>query len=191
MFRTTFFAAISVLSACSASVAQVEECEMYTKFETASEQQAWWPINDGVMGGLSSGGPRFEDGNMVFQGIINTNGGGFSSIRSGVEQGALASSSGIKMRVRSDGRAYKLTLRSNAAWRGRRVSFQAPIPQTSPGEWTEVEIPFPDLKGTIFGRPVRGAKFDKSRVVELGIIIADGQDGPFRLDIDWIADCAI
>jgi len=49
-------------------------------------------------------------------------------------------------------------------WRGRRVSFQAPIPQIKPGEWGEVIVPFSSLGGTIFGRSVRGAKFDRAAV---------------------------
>jgi hypothetical protein len=99
---------------------------MKIDFDTSAEIRAWRAVNDGVMGGLSSGGPRFDNGQMIFQGVINTNGGGFSSVRSSVPRGALSKSSGIKLRVRTDGRNYKLTLRSSAAWRGRRVSFQAP-----------------------------------------------------------------
>ena len=164
---------------------------MKIDFDTSAETRAWRAVNDGVMGGLSSGGPRFDNGQMIFQGVINTNGGGFSSVRSSVPKGALSNASGIKLRVRTDGRDYKLTLRSSAAWRGRRVSFQAPIPPSKAGEWTEVSVPFSDLRGTIFGRAVRGAEFDKDAVVELGIILADGRDGPFRLDVDWITNCDI
>ena len=164
---------------------------MKIDFDTSAEIRAWRAVNDGVMGGLSSGGPRFENGQMIFQGVINTNGGGFSSVRSTVPKGALSNASGIRLRVRTDGRDYKLTLRSSAAWRGRRVSFQAPIPPSKAGEWTEVSVPFSDLRGTIFGRAVRGAEFDKDAVVELGIILADGRDGPFRLDVDWITNCDI
>ena len=164
---------------------------MYMNFDTTEEAPQWYAVNDGVMGGLSSGGPRFDKGVMVFEGVINTNGGGFSSLRSAVQEGALAEAEGIKLRVRSDGRTYKLTLRSNSVWRGRRVSFQAPIPQSTLGEWAEVMVPFSELRGTIFGRNVRGAIFDKSAVVELGIILADGQDGPFRLDVDWVKSCVL
>lgn len=189
MLRSSFITSAISMMFIFAAPEEVKACDMYMNFETSSETQAWRAVNDGVMGGLSSGGPRFENGHMVFQGIINTNGGGFSSIRSYVPKGALSGASGVKLRVKSDGRDYKLTLRSNASWRGRRVSFQAPIPRSKAGEWAEVYVPFSDLRGTIFGRNVRGARFDKEAVVELGIILADGQDGPFRLDVDWIAKC--
>lgn len=162
---------------------------MYTNFETVSQTQIWRAVNDGVMGGLSSGSPYFQDGIMIFRGVINTNGGGFSSVRSPVEEGALKEADGVKVRLRSDGRAYKLTFRSDAVWRGRRISFQAPLPTTTAGEWAEVVVPFSALRGSLFGRPVSGAKFNKEAVTELGFILADGQDGPFRLDVDWIASC--
>lgn len=38
----------------------------------------WRPQVDGVMGGRSTGEIRFDDGAMVFSGVININGGGFS-----------------------------------------------------------------------------------------------------------------
>ena len=189
MLRLGLIALAISMMFTSAASDEIKACDMYMNFETSSETQAWRAVNDGVMGGLSSGGPRFENGHMVFQGVINTNGGGFSSVRSSVPEGALSNASGINLRVRSDGRDYKLTLRSSAAWRGRRVSFQAPIPRSEVGEWAEVSVPFSELQGTIFGRNVRGARFDKDAVFELGIILADGKDGPFRLDVDWIAKC--
>ena len=190
MIRLFFITLIIWIMLALTATAQMRVCSMYTSFETTSEARKWRAINDGVMGGLSSGGPRFENGHMVFEGVINTNGGGFSSLRSPVQDGALADASGVKLRVRSDGRAYKLTLRSDAVWRGRRVSFQAPIPRTEAGRWAEVTVPFSELRGTMFGRSVPGAKFDRNEVVEMGILIADGRDGPFRLDVEWIADCA-
>jgi len=163
---------------------------MQTTFETSAEARVWRAVNDGVMGGLSLGGARFENGHMIFEGIINTNGGGFSSVRSSMKPGALTTADGFKLRVKSDGREYKLNLRSDATWRGRRISFQAPIPRTKSGEWAEVTVLFFELQGSLFGRAVRGAIFNKEEVIELGIILADGKDGPFLLEVDWIAQCS-
>ena len=191
MLKQFLYASALFLASCSNAAAQwdMKGCNMYVNFETAKEAQAWRAVNDGVMGGLSSGGPSFENGHMVFEGVINTNGGGFSSLRSPVEARALAEASGLKMRIKSDGREYKATLRTNMTYRGRLISFQATIPQTPKEKWAEVIVPFAGLRGSIFGRPLRGASFEKGEVRELGIILADGQDGPFRLEVDWIADC--
>lgn len=168
---------------------QQKACDMYVNFEASEEIRSWRSVNDGVMGGLSSGGAEFDNGIMIFEGVINTNGGGFSSLRSSVAEGALSEADGVKLRLRSDGRAYKMTFRTNVAYRRRLISFQAPIPQTPKGQWGEVDVSFSGLKASIFGRALRGAKFERAEVTEMGLILADGQDGPFRLEVDWMADC--
>lgn len=154
--------------------------------ETARQ---WRAVNDGVMGGLSSGGPSMGDGHMVFSGTINTNGGGFSSIRTRVEPGALSGADGVRLTIRSDGRDYKLTFRTSERWRGRSVSYQAPIPNPPSGQWGEVFVPFADLDTSVFGRRVRAGAFEPGDVREMGIILADGRDGPFRLEIERL-ECA-
>lgn len=164
---------------------------MNISFNSPESTRAWQAVNDGVMGGRSSGGPTFDRGVMLFQGVINTNGGGFSSVRAGLQDGILAGQSAIKMRVKSDGREYKLTLRSDAFYRGRSVAFQAPLPQTPAGEWAEVTVPFLDLTPSVFGRPLRGPRFEPSEARSVGIILADGQDGPFTLEIDWLKSCKL
>ncbi|WP_051279712.1 CIA30 family protein [Hellea balneolensis] len=193
MLKQTLYAVALLLSACTQAEAKndiLKECKMHVDFETSEQVKQWRAVNDGVMGGKSSGGPRFEEGQMVFEGVINTNGGGFSSVRRPVTQGVLAESDGLKLRIKSDGRGYKVTMRTNIAYRGRLVSFQAPIPETQAHEWEEVEVSFETLSASIFGRPVRGAEFDPSEVSELGLILADGRDGPFRLNVKWIKNCA-
>jgi len=165
-----------------------ENCPMEIDFKTSSEPN-WRPVNDGVMGGLSSGGPKFEDGHMVFSGVINTNGGGFSSVRAPMDSKSLKNANGLRLKLKSDGRAYKVTFRTDARYGWRQVSFQAPITSPARGEWAEVYVPFADLRASVFGRPIRGAEFNKHKVEEIGIILADGRDGPFSLTIDWIKGC--
>lgn len=162
---------------------------MRVTFDDPELQSVWRPVNDGVMGGRSSGGPRFEDDRMIFEGVINTNGGGFSSVRAPVLRGYLADMSALKLRVKSDGRGYKLTLRTSMTFRGRSVAFQAPIPKTTPGDWVEVSLPFSDLEASIFGRPIGDVPFDAADVRTIGIILSDGQDGPFKLELDWLEAC--
>lgn len=164
-------------------------CSMKIDFENPSTSQSWRTVNDGVMGGQSLGGPSFENGIMVFEGRINTDGGGFSSVRTDVDPGSLGDASGLNLRVKSDGRSYKVTLRTDARYRNRPIAFQVEIPPSKIGQWENVRVPFEGLKASLFGRRVIGAKFDKTQVNEIGIILADGQDGPFRLEIDTIESC--
>ncbi len=170
---------------------QAQDCNMQITFDNPEVNKKWRIVNDGVMGGLSSGGPRFENDRMIFEGVINTNGGGFSSVRLDVQQGLLRQASGVSLRVKSDGRAYKVSFRTNARYRGRPVSFQAQIPNTPRGEWADVNVSFEDLRASLFGRPISGAVFEASEIWELGIILADGQDGPFRLEVDTLSDCRV
>jgi len=162
---------------------------MRIDFGTGDNIGRWRAVNDGVMGGKSSGGPTISDSFMVFEGIINTNGGGFSSVRRPMELGLLSNSHGFRLKLRSDGRQYKMTFRSDAFYRGRNISFQAPIPTTPAGEWAEVTLPFSGLKASLFGRPIYGAQFNKDQIREIGFILADGQDGPFRIDIRRVEAC--
>ena len=159
---------------------------MIIDFENPRSVNDWKAVNDGVMGGRSRGGPSFENGYMVFEGRINTDGGGFSSVRTDIDRGSLESSSGLKLRVRSDGRAYKVTLRTDARYRNRPIAFQAEIPPTTVDEWESVSFPFDGLEASLFGRRIFGAEFDSAQANQLGIILADGQDGPFRLEVKAI-----
>ncbi len=191
-FLTTFSAFV-LLASPGLTQAQAKTmtdgCDMNIDFRTETVAQQWRAINDGVMGGLSSGGPNFDKGHMTFSGVINTNGGGFSSVRASAKPGELTDTEGLALRVKSDGRGYKVTMRTNATYGWRRISFQAPINAQNTGEWETVNISYDDLRASIFGRPIRGATFDKSEVVEIGIILSDGQDGPFSLEIASIKAC--
>lgn len=155
-------------------------------FDSRTEMGLWRAINDGVMGGRSSGGPEFDNGNLVFSGNINTNGGGFSSIRRFVDDGVLAGAQSVTLRVKSDGRGYNLRFRTNVAYRGRRIAFQKPIEVKQPGQWETITVTLDDMRASLFGRTVYGADFVPADVIETGIILADGQDGPFKIEIDWM-----
>lgn len=188
-----FFSLLTV--SCAAGEVQPTEKDrpMEIVFNSDQSVSAWRSINDGVMGGRSSGSVRFDpsskngEGALIFQGVINTNGGGFASVRLPVSPGMLDEKAVIKLRIKSDARAYKLTFRTNARARWRPVSFQALIPSTKKGEWAEVSIPLKGLAASVFGRPVSGARFEKANVREIGIILADGLDGPFKLEMSALS----
>lgn len=162
---------------------------MRIDFVEKDAAEYWRVINDNVMGGRSLGGLTFENNTMVFAGSINTNGGGFSSVRARIETGSLADTKALILRLKPDGRSYKVSLRTNALYRGRSVAFQALIPASEAGQWATVKIPYTDFTASLFGRPLSGTEFNKSEAQSIGFIIADDQDGPFRLDVEWIESC--
>ena len=67
-------------------------------------EPGWYVVNDNVMGGRSDGDFRIEEGELHFAGRTNTDGGGFSSIRTDAVELDLAEYDGIRLRVKGDGR---------------------------------------------------------------------------------------
>jgi monofunctional biosynthetic peptidoglycan transglycosylase len=146
----------------------------------------WFIVNDGVMGGRSySALENGDEGQAVFEGYLSLeNNGGFASVRTGVPDSALAGASSVFLRVRGDGKRYQLRLRPRG--RSREVAFAAGF-DTTAGRWKTVELPLDSFEPTFRGyRPPGVGPLDPSQVVQVGIMITDKQEGPFRLEIDWI-----
>jgi hypothetical protein len=164
-------------------------CQRLTDFSSAELNQRWSVVNDNVMGGRSLGRLAFDAGILIFEGEIDTDGGGFSSLRFPLEPKALVEHDRIEFRARPDGRSYMVTFDDNLASRDRRVSHRAPIEFQARGEWQTVSVAFDDLFPAIFGRPIDDLAFRKDLASRMGLMISDGIDGPFRLEIDWIDLC--
>jgi hypothetical protein len=151
-------------------------------FDRADEAE-WDVVNDGVMGGRSAGFVAVEQGTLRFTGTLVTQGGGFTSVRArrAVD---LTGQLGIELRVRGSGRQFEVELDDGERAYGRTVSRRAPFATSA--EWTLVRVPFRALRSTIFGREVNAAPIDVSRIRGLGLYMADGQDGSFRLEVDFV-----
>jgi hypothetical protein len=136
--------------------------------------------NDNVMGGRSQGGFEQTPGELIFAGSTNTNGGGFSSIRTQPFELDLSSHDGIRLRVKGDGRRYTWQLQTNARYRGGQVSYWAEF-DTRADEWSTVDIPFASFYPQFRGFKLDGPELDPGQITELGLYIYDNQDGPFEL----------
>lgn len=155
-------------------------------FSGAANEPGWTAVNDGVMGGVSRGGAKLVDGSLHFRGILSLeNNGGFSSIRSGGATRDLSAATAIVLRVKGDGRTYRLQLATNAQYRRSRISYQAEFP-TRRAEWTEARVPLAALVPMFRGQTLSGPPLDLSRIEEIGLSLADGNPGAFALEIDWI-----
>ena len=73
--------------------------------------------------------------------------------------------------------------------RDRRVSHRAPIEFAAAGEWQTVSVSFDSLFPAIFGQPIDDLPFREDLATRMGVMISDGVDGAFRLEIDWIDLC--
>lgn len=153
---------------------------------TAGTVADWAIVNDGVMGGLSIS--EFVDsgaGFAVFRGDLSLeNNGGFASVRGIVPIGAMESHRGLALRVRGDGRSYQVRLRTNRRFDG--VAYMAEF-TTQAGTWQTIEIPFEAFEATYRGRKPSGTPdLVPGEVRQLGLLIGDKVEGPFRLDVEWI-----
>jgi NADH dehydrogenase [ubiquinone] 1 alpha subcomplex assembly factor 1 len=166
------------------------ECSVIADLADASEVAEWAAVNDGVMGGRSSGGPAYADGALLFEGAINTNGGGFSSIRRDLPEGRLTGADGVLVRLKTDGRTYRFTLRTAARYRGRSIAYQADLPVQEAGVWSQVFVAFADFRPSVFGQRVPAPPVDPDTAWSIGFIIADGKDGPFSMQVQAIEACA-
>lgn len=173
----------------SAATTSSSACERVTNFDNGD---GWVVVNDGVMGGGSVGMTEFTDSTLQFTGEVVTAGGGFTSVRLQLFDAELADSDSIALRVRADERTYGLTL-EDAAQTGRRaVSHRADLTIDGPADgdgWQIVDVSYDDLRPSIFGQPLDAPPFDPDQATEIGIIISDGIDGDFALEVDWIDSC--
>ena len=142
----------------------------------------WITVNDNVMGGRSEGGFSFKKKRLIFSGTTNTNGGGFSSIRTNPSDFSLGDKEGLHIRYKGDGRTYKLGVRME----GKSVSYRSNF--TSGNGWQEVRIPFDEMDVSWRGRPLSKDEHPliKSKIRSIEFMIYDKQDGPFKLQVDWI-----
>ncbi len=153
-----------------------------TDFTPDSADLGWFVVNDNVMGGRSEGTFEVREGTLVFSGRTNTDGGGFSSIRTQTTQLDLSCQSGIRLHVRGDGRRYTWRLTTAARWRGRLVSYWADF-ETRQDEWITVDIPFDRFVPRFRGFELDGPQLDPGRISGMGLMIYDRQDGPFELHL--------
>ena len=152
-------------------------------FGFAATEAPWVAVNDGVMGGVSSGSMVVKSGVATFAGRVRTeNNGGFASVQSNTGVvGVSAQQSGFVARVRGDGRAYQFTVDTADGWFWARID----PPKRS---WTTIHIPFATLTPrTRFGELMKRAAFDGSPSVKsVGLLIANKRAEYFSLAIDWI-----
>ena len=113
--------------------------------------RVWGELNDVVMGGRSEAFativtiPKAQGGSCAkLSGYVEGEGGGFASVRTRDFETPLdlEAYDGVRLRVRGDGRRYKLILRDTDDFFA--LSWHAGF-DTVENEWVDVEVPFEDL----------------------------------------------
>lgn len=152
-------------------------------FSAPEEAARWRSVDDVVMGGASRGGLRpTGHGTCLFSGTLSLEGGGgFASVRTSGRELGLAGARALVLRFRGDGRTYQLRLRQDEAEDG---SGYGAAFATEPGVWSEHAFEPADFRPVRRGRVMPGMPpLDLARVRGLGLLLADGRPGPFRLEL--------
>ena len=160
--------------------------QMILDFSDAHTTGEWQAVDDRIMGGSSQSTPEHVAGTgLRFAGTVSlANNGGFASIRCRSGQWDLRRYAGLKLRLHGDGKTYKLSLRTDHFFDG--ISYQTAF-ATDRDVWQEIKLPFAGFTPTHHGVKLKTvAPLDASSITSFGLFIADGQEGPFRLDVAWI-----
>jgi monofunctional biosynthetic peptidoglycan transglycosylase len=155
-------------------------------FVDASTAERWLIVNDNVMGGISKGeASPADDSCLLFSGSISLeNNGGFASIRSQPTDFDLIGFSGIRIRVKGDGRTYQFRLRRDRNLDGIAFKYEF---ETIENKWIEVELTFAAFVPTFRGRILTDVEpLDPADIRQLGFLIADKKAGPYKLVVDKI-----
>ena len=135
-------------------------------------------VNDDVMGGRSDSRFLIDPEGVIFEGMVSLeNNGGFASVRCPVSFARDAS--GLQLTTRGDGKQYQLIIRTEA-------STRAPIYKSnfaSSKDWKTHQFTPEDFDAAFRGRPVDAKPLVFSEALEFGLLIADKQAGPFRLQL--------
>lgn len=160
--------------------------ETILDFTDARTVSHWKAIDDRIMGGCSLSRPEYvAQVGLRFAGTLSVeNSGGFASIRSAQGHYDLSGCKGISLRLRGDGQSYKLSLRTDHFYDG--VSYQTRF-TTRKGQWQEISFPFYEFVPTHHGtRLSTVAPIDPGQITSFGLFIAERQEGPFQLEVQWI-----
>ena len=171
----------------------------------------WFRLDDGVMGGKSETTHKTmnDDVNddddvklLDFTGTINTDGGGFCSIRASLSDdddddddddnnndcGFSPNAIGIKLKIIGDGKTYKFTMSNGNTGGGgggggpfsRSPSWQCDIPTRDDNIEQDIYIPFTKLHPAFGGRSsskpspeaISLYKFDITTIREIGLMLS-------------------
>ena len=147
------------------------------------DSEAWRSVNDGVMGGVSSGAMIASGDVLVFLGELSLeNNGGFASVRRLV--GAdVSAATGLQLKVRGDGRTFQVRLRQDERFDG--IAWRSAF--STSAQWQTVTLGFADFEPVFRGRRVVDAgPVAPEKIRQLGFMVADKTPGPFRLEIGAI-----
>jgi hypothetical protein len=152
-------------------------------FNKDADTRRWNIVDDGVMGGLSSGRFRINEvGHGEFKGTVSLeNNGGFSSLRYYFNPMETSQHSKFVLRLKGDGKTYQFRVKSQA---NEYYSYICEFKTT--GDWQTVEIPFDVLYPSFRGRTLNMPNYPGKQLGEIGFLIGNKKAENFMLEVDRI-----
>lgn len=150
------------------------------------ETSTWRPLNDGVMGGMSSGRIAWAEESLVWGGATSlANNGGFASIRSPWGETDLTGMGQVMVVCRGSGGPFKLTLETSERWwmPYAYASFEPSL------EWQEVSIPLREFRWNMarMGDLKQVSGSELGSVLRVGLMKYDGTAQSFELEVRSIS----
>ncbi len=174
---------MKLLIASILSLILISDNPLIIDFSKPSASENWKIINDGVMGGLSTGKVIQEDGYLNYTGIISfENNGGFSSFRSKYNQYQLEGFKTVEIEYALTGGDCSFTLET--AYQFFEPYYAINLSETD-GEWTRAAFDFSLFKQTVLGKQT-GSYFNPNNlddVIRIGFLKNDKKEGKFQMKI--------
>ena len=136
-------------------------------------------INDDVMGGRSCSRLLRTATGLLFEGDVSlANGGGFASFRASLRLPPEAAA--LQVVFRGDERWYRFVLRTNEG--SSAAQYHAPF--VAPRAWATLRFVSGDFVPRFRGRLVVAPPLRLTDVRAFGVLISEGQSGPFRVELE-------
>ena len=157
-----------------------------TALQLLNHDLKWHRLDDGVMGGRSETTLQTDTTSLHFQGTINTNGGGFTSIRAPLPLQLSDNMTALRIRFRGDGKTYKVLLSDGNGLRSPSWQIDLPTHKES-NVVQEVELPLHQFQPSFGPRKVSDSDLNKYKLIpsemkELGFMLSlklsDGTSNP-------------
>ncbi len=175
-----------ILLLLASGIPQSRETPLYNLSQEQG-RRTWYVVTDAVLGGTSRGTLTAGRGNYaLFSGtLVSRESGGWVSVWSSDEPMNLSSYQGLALRLRGDGRTYRVALKME---RGvDAIQYMARVTPPRSG-WSVVRIRFKELVPMFHGSLIANApRFNPRLACAVGVMIADGQDGFFELLIESVS----
>ena len=156
---------------------QLEGTSLMNLSDTAAD---WREVDDGVMGGVSRGRMAATRGGLRWAGTLSSeNNGGFVSTRIGFPAVDLSGASGLRLRLKGDGRTYKITLNTS----GRNMGGIGYALLETTGRQQTIDLPWSAFSGPAFGGTI---PLDRSRVESVQLNLS-GKDQLGEFSVEFLA----